>query len=635
MAGAGGRRIERERCRPGSRDAFDALDDDVKIDLLNLLRFPRSNIALCAALLARLRDRPHRWPGLAAAALLADAPVTVVTLASELDAGPNDGIRPTADHLDGEAEPTRWGQCAFGYLYLPVISLLFPDDLDEGADEYGGHALQFGDDDAALRWGGVAEAGPVDDHVRQLQADLAELGYGLVGAADGGFGIGTEQAVREFQIYAKMRFIAIQARAGPRYLARLDQALNLLPYSGPISGVVNTATRIAIHQWKAKRWRCPVVVEAWGTTRTAGNVVPTRTQPIAGAGNVWLYNEVQTASPARSDDRLFFVRDFAASFPLAPGRQPDLTDPDDLIDLGCYTPDPDLPSDGGPMTRPTYLIGTRPVYPSVWAESEVLPEHLVGVPLADLDPAQLATFRVVRAVAEVECLGFLDCVNCYDTAFVSMGPAHWTLGLSRRRMSEGEMCGYLAYLTAFDGAAFHQGFERFGMRIAEPWIDDTGHRGGRPVFDASLRKYTSWVALQGEDGTYSRRYFEKTEADYFRNWHWMHRFTMAGRTNIGFRRGMWTMIRIRLRDILSTPIPAAVGLAGIPDGHGGASPATIGDCFTSEEAVGMLLRWHIYLPVEICSAAGAGPASSRPSPPPDSTEMPAHRRPGARTTRTR
>lgn len=115
------------------------------------------------------------------------------------------------------------------------------------------------------------------------------------------------------------------------------------------------------------------------------------------------------------------------------------------------------------------------------------------------------------------------------------------------------------------------------------------------------------MALQGEDGRYTTQQHSNDDTDYFRNWHWHYRFVVAGRSIAGFQNGMWDMARIRLRDILTAPFPAAAGIPGVPDGAGGNRAATIGDCFTSEEAVGMLLRWHISRPFDICTGGEAGP----------------------------
>ena len=598
--------------------AFDQLALESRIDLFNLARFPRTNIELCAALLVRLRDRPNRWPGATADELIAQA-AAPVTLATEYDTGADDGAPPTDARAAGETVPSGVGTSISGYLHLVAVTILFADSLQEGADSYGGYSLQRDDDDAQRRWGGAAAVDaanpPPGSHVRQLQDDLSELGFALVADvrpvadarhdAAGVFGPNTEWAVRELQVYATMRYLAIEtAPAEPRYVARLEQALNLYHYAGPLSGVVNVNTRIVIDLWKRRSWRCPVVIEAWDTDLgTIGpNTVPSWTVPSAGFGNLWRHDDATAAPENQADSRLMFARDFTGHYQFEPLREPDLGDPDDLMDVGCYFPGP-----GGPLTRPGGRYWQRAAYPSVWPECEILPDTLVGVGMAGLNPAQLTTFRVVRAVSEVECLGFFDSVNCYDTAFVSVGPAHWTLGLSRPAMAEGELCGYLAYLSAFDRAAFFDAFERFGMRIDTDWINANGDRSGRDLLDpAGQRKYTAWIALQGEDGQYARRFFNVDDGNFFRTWHWAYRFIMAGRAIPAFRRRMWDMARIRLRDVRSAPIPAAAGVPDVPDGAGGTRTATIGDCFTSEKAMGMLHRWHIYRPVDICTNNTAG-----------------------------
>ena len=95
---------------------------------------------------------------------------------------------------------------------------------------YGDHDLQRGDHDGSTtsskppRWGNVEDPPSarglaqtptqggsslaVPGHVEQLQRDLRELGFLIVGSPDGGFGKLSEWAVREFQIYASMENVA-------------------------------------------------------------------------------------------------------------------------------------------------------------------------------------------------------------------------------------------------------------------------------------------------------------------------------------------------------------------------------------------------------------------------------------------
>jgi hypothetical protein len=281
-----------------------------------------------------------------------------------------------------------------------------------------------------------------------------------------------------------------------------------------------------------------------------------------------------------------YARDFSGYYAFPAGRVPA-----DLVVLGDHA---------------TYLRwdGPRSTPPhQTWPEAEMLPDHLVGTALPGLGADQRSTYKVVRSVSEVECIGFFDSVNAYDNAFVSQGPCHWTLGIVDGAVSEGELCGYLSYLRHADPAAFARTIEFFGTRIDEDWLDG-GIPNGRKLFSASSRKYTGWVALQQEGGGFARMPMTEADGDYFKTWHWFYRFLMAGRTVQGFRRRMWDMARIRVRDIRATPW--GPGAAAVPDGHGGTRPPTIGDLYTSERAMAIILRWHIRFPAHIVNAGLAG-----------------------------
>ena len=73
---------------------------------------------------------------------------------------------------------------------------------------------------------------------------------------------------------------------------------------------------------------------------------------------------------------------------------------------------------------------------------ELLPESLIGMIAASVnsDPLKKSTYRVIRAVLEVECLGFFDSLNAYDTGLLSLGPCHWILGKkSQGAIAAGEL----------------------------------------------------------------------------------------------------------------------------------------------------------------------------------------------------
>ena len=449
---------------------------------------------------------------------------------------------------------------------------------------YGDYDLTRGDTDAGHKYAGTVQtenlpAAGSTGYVELLQQDLRELGFLIVGTPDGVFGRRTEWAVREFQIYAGMSHIAQETPVPspppdpvPAYIDRLSQVANDLVYSGPVSGIVNADTRSAIDHWKTNNWRCPVVISA----RNSGDM-----SLFNNHENIWLHDEVNDSAPR------MYARDFTQYYTLPAGRNAD-----DLRVIGDFA---------------SYLSwsGPRSVPPNhTWAEAELLPQVLVGSVLASLTAPQRSTYKVVRAVSEVECIAFADSVNSYDNAFVSIGPCHWTLGIVSNTgvVSEGELCGYLAYLAQADAPAFEEAFGRFGAKIDEDWGTN-----GADLFKSSSRKYVGWVALQAEGtDTYNRLATDENEGNYFKTWHWFYRFVMAGRSVEGYRQRMWHMARIRLRDILSTPFNSSAGVPDVPDGTGGTRTATIGDVYTSERAIAMILRWHIRTPAHVINGGDSG-----------------------------
>jgi hypothetical protein len=407
------------------------------------------------------------------------------------------------------------------------------------------------------------------EQVQTLQRDLRELGFWIVGPADGIFGRNTFWAVREFQAYARMDHVAHETGLGdPVYADRLTAvATGEHRYRGPISGVANAATCSALEHWLDSRWRCPVVVEAWKTRGAQRDRLSRE--------NIWLHDEV------RDPSLRMFVRDRSGYFLPVNGNGTD-----DRIIVGDYSR---YLSWSGPRSTPPRHS---------WPEAEITPERFIGHPFDQLSPAQVSTFKAVRAVSEVECIGHFDSVNAYDNAFVSVGPCHWTLGIASNggNVSEGELAAFLAYLGHADRPAFDKLLTFFGVRVDGEWTDAKGLPSGAPFYDRTQRKYTGWLAMQRDDGGYARLPEREGEGDYFKTWHWFYRFVMAGRTVAGYQRGMWDMARIRLRD-----------LADLPWGEGRPAADTLGSIFTSEKAMAMILRWHVRYPCHIASRSGAAP----------------------------
>jgi len=362
--------------------------------------------------------------------------------------------------------------------------------------------------------------------------------------------------------------------------------------------------------WTNEAYRCPVVV----TARTGDGYASVYEGGAVADGadpeNLWGYDDLQSYSP-----RVFAV-DFTDYYDVP--SEPDSSDISSNeirhIVLGEYSQADS--GDEGPLSSATR---------QTWDLGEITPERLTGTPEEHLTEPQKSTYDVVHAVSHIECMGYFDSVNAYDRALVSVGPCHWTLGLAASaeegtgEINGGELCGYLAYLKEQNSDALEEAFGRFGLGLNHEWgnwNDPGSSPDGSTLYDEASRTYTSWVQLptrdpdSDEEDEVSLRSMPKappdakSEALYFKSWHWFYRFVMAGRTIEPYRERMWEMARVRLRDLRSASIPLEA-----PAGASWSSEdITVGDIFTSEKAMAMVYCWHIYQSTyafrEIASAFG-------------------------------
>ncbi|MFJ5830910.1 peptidoglycan-binding protein [Streptomyces sp. NPDC093089] len=401
-------------------------------------------------------------------------------------------------------------------------------------------------------------------------------------------------------------------------------------FTGEVSGVADTATRQVIARWKADGLRCPVVVEAWrnasGSTPSAVAVIAaTGTRPARLADNVWRWDE--TANNSVTSPKMF-ARDFTDHWTRPATRPADSWEPDRRTPIGQRVPYDDPSLAAGDPYRPMSGPVGYPERGHTWApEAEMTPEALIGTPLRDLDADTLATYKVIRAVAEVEALGYFDAVNCYDHAFASLGLCHWTFGArvyvpatqpgrparALWKVDDGELWAFLAYLRTRNEASFQKVAGLFGVRPDRAWVGD-GQTGDPAPWVAGQRKYAARGVLTRQDGStaplhgfpapgpgVTQVYGQYAEHEYFKTWHWYYRFVMAGRTDDGFRRAMWDMARMRLRDLRSVPWNHPTATNPFPLQAG----TTIGDVFRSEKTAALLHRWHVFSPAVLLRGAPA------------------------------
>src|SRR6266487_3297975 len=79
---------------------------------------------------------------------------------------------------------------------------------------------------------------------------------------------------------------------------------------------------------------------------------------------------------------------------------------------------------------------------------------------------------------------------------------------------------------------------------------------------------------------------------------------MTARTSPPFRAAQWNFAVLRLQTLLRRPWSTTAG-GPFVSAPGGTRPAAFGDVFTSEQAVIVLLRWHVNKPSDVVGADGA------------------------------
>ena len=280
----------------------------------------------------------------------------------------------------------------------------------------------------------------------------------------------------------------------------------------------------------------------------------------------------------------------------------------------------------GPVSSPARY------FTAYWPEAELTPEKLIGgthtleelsnAPTSDLT----RTYKVVRAVAEAECVGYADCVNAWDNSLVSLGPCHWTLGdatVGGNIFGKAELGSFLSYLHTHNRDDYMQAYGNFGLLPSVSW----GANGSNQLV-ADQGKYNSWIRCHADTVTAANApnlvpavltgaasnvpaiplvNNNKVETYYYKSWHWFFRWAMAGRTIEGVRLAMWDMARMRIRAILNANIQFNTQYVRNGNTFTAHINHRLGDLITSEKGVALVYRWHVWRPGHVFGLNGATP----------------------------
>ena len=327
--------------------------------------------------------------------------------------------------------------------------------------------------------------------------------------------------------------------------------------------------------WVERDWHCPVVVEARSLRVGDTNLlrvpdelidkrnIVTNRAIAATHENIWRRDQVADLGVK------FIAWDLTGHYPETPGRPAG----DPAVIAQWVDPNAAENKWGG-----AFALAGR----CDWTEAEVRPDVLLGAypdPAQRQDQAALwSTFRVIKAISELECMGVLDGMNAYDSAILSGGPVHWTLGLgkdengsSQRRplplvIYPGELCPALSFAAAEAPDEYHTFFGAFGLQPHETWTDPP-----TALYSSGQRKYRGWIELQDEHGNFFDPRDQRPETvpgdapvpnnhdfqliEVLHHWHWIYRWQMAPRAWQRLRTLMWDLARARIRALLTVPWP--------------------------------------------------------------------------------
>lgn len=162
------------------------------------------------------------------------------------------------------------------------------------------------------------------------------------------------------------------------------------------------------------------------------------------------------------------LRMFAADFArLQPGSALDETDLELIGYYGPYT----VGNTGGPVSlkpKPNRRVPYAEFRPGRVGLNE---QQLAAAQQGNPRHATASTFRVIRAVSEIECLGNLDQINAIDDAGISYGPCHWSLAMAKSDASvKTELGGLAAYFHFLEQQASTLGVDVFAPQGLRPFL---------------------------------------------------------------------------------------------------------------------------------------------------------------------
>lgn len=213
-------------------------DTDKETDLYNLLRFPKTNILMCAKILNSLKNRSKRWPNVKFKDFMADENVVKI-IATEYNLGATDTPR-------DKVGTSHYGVDVLKYSKSHLIKFFFTHSINSYMLD-STVSLKKGDNDKiACVLLDNASAQVARHFVTELQTDLFNLAFLESKYITGYFGNETESALIAFKIFSR----------NSTRLNRYTLTPFTVPdvYTGQPTVIADAATAAEIRKWIKNGW---------------------------------------------------------------------------------------------------------------------------------------------------------------------------------------------------------------------------------------------------------------------------------------------------------------------------------------------------------------------------------------------
>lgn len=295
------------------------------------------------------------------------------------------------------------------------------------------------------------------------------------------------------------------------------------------------------------------------------------------AANVWTITRADAGG-------FYFVRDFSGMFEISG------TDPAYRSTKQWPVPDAMFEPDWLYAKRRSFMQvlpyeGEAGVAVQPWRVCEMLPA-LIGVDKQHVqqDDQWRRLFRLIRCMADVESDGYFDRLQGYDEGNLSIPLYHYTLDKKAAdKGANSELGAVLAWLKCVDSALAARMASLGLSNVGKEWVDDNGWGKGYEAGSGSSMA----AGPAGARVVSSAKVGAGGNIEWLRRPHFHYRVAMLLRTVPAIRVALWKMAVHRLRNIAWAECKLPRDLAG---------RRVLGRILTSEQAIAIALRLHIWLP---------------------------------------